>query len=115
MTRKYVLLFALVSLAALQIDDASACKVVGHSKSGEPLCMTTSDGPGQAYTDARRRVSRGEQARRLVRVRAEEARRIEEMRRSGTMMGGFLVSPHVPGSKKDKEWQAERRRRGFIP
>lgn len=103
MTRKYVLLFALASLFALQIDSASACKVVGRSRNGEPLCMTASDGPGQEYKDGRRFVSR-----------AEQARRIAEMRRGGTMMGGILVSPYVPGSKADKEWQAERRRRGFV-
>lgn len=102
MSRKYVLLFALASLFALQIDSASACKVVGHSKSGEPLCMTTSDGPGQEYKDGRRFVPR-----------VERARRIAEMRRGGMMVGGILVSPHVPGSKADKAWQAERRRMGF--
>jgi hypothetical protein len=102
MTRKLLLLFALASLFALQIDSASACKVVGHSKSGEPLCMTTSDGPGQEYKDGRRFIPR-----------AERARRIAEMTRGGTMMGGILVSPHVPGSKADKAWQAERKRLGF--
>ncbi len=28
---------------------ASACKVVGHTKSGEKLCMKTSDGKGEVY------------------------------------------------------------------
>ncbi|MDH2381831.1 hypothetical protein [Bradyrhizobium sp. CER78] len=102
MTRKYVLLFALAPLFALQMDSASACKVVGRSRSGEPLCMTTHDGPGQPYKAGRNFVSP-----------AERARRIAEMKRGGTMIGGILVSPYVPGSREDKAWQAERRRRGF--
>jgi len=102
MTRKFVFFLALAPLFALQIAPASACKVIGHTKSGEKLCMTTSDGAGQEYRDGRRPVSR-----------AEQARRIAEMRRGGTMIGGVLVSPFVPGSKQDRAWQAERKRKGF--
>jgi hypothetical protein len=53
MTRKFIWALALVPLFALQTSAASACNVVGHTKSGEPLCSTTSDGPGQVYDDGR--------------------------------------------------------------
>ncbi|WP_442756184.1 hypothetical protein ACNHKD_06090 [Methylocystis sp. JAN1] len=99
---KHTLLLAISSLLALQIGSANACQVVGHTKSGEPLCMTTSDGAGQSFNDGRRFVPK-----------AVQAARIAEMKRGGTMIGGVLVSPFVPGSKQDREWQAERKRRGF--
>jgi hypothetical protein len=98
---KYVL-FALASLFALQIGSANACQLVGHTKSGERRCMTTSDGAGQSFNDGRHFVPK-----------AVQAQRIAEMKRGGTMIGGVLVSPYVPGSKKDREWQAERKQRGF--
>jgi hypothetical protein len=50
---KYIWLVALAPLLAFQTVRASACRVVGHSSSGEPLCMTTSDGAGQPYTNGR--------------------------------------------------------------
>jgi hypothetical protein len=99
---KHLLLLAITSLFALQVGSASACQVVGHTKSGERLCMTTSDGPGQSFNDGRRFVPK-----------AVQAKRFAEMRRGGTMIGGVLVSPYVPGSKQDRDWQAERKRRGF--
>lgn len=105
MTRHYVFFLALAPLFVLQIESASACRGINSMKNGEMLCMTTSDGGGQEFKDARpRRVSK-----------AEQARRIAEMRRGGTVIGGQTVSPFVPGSKQDQEWQAERRRNGFIP
>ncbi len=50
--KKSLWLIAPVLLVAFQAVPASACMVVGY-KNGEPLCATTSDGPGQPYTDAR--------------------------------------------------------------
>jgi hypothetical protein len=114
MTSKCILFLALASLFAIQIGPASACRVVGHTSDGEPLCMTTSDGAGQEFTDDRQRTSRWDWARQRA-TRAREASRIAEMRSGGTMIGGILVSPYVPGSNQDKAWQAERRQRGFIP
>jgi hypothetical protein len=103
MTRKYVFFLALALQFALQIGSASACRGINIVKNGEILCMTTSDGAGQEFKDGRPPpVSK-----------AEQARRIAEMRRGGTVIGGQLVSPFVPGSKQDMEWRAERRRRGF--
>jgi hypothetical protein len=52
MTGKLTWALALASLLAIQTLPASACKVVGHTKSGEPLCMQTSDGAGQVYKKA---------------------------------------------------------------
>jgi hypothetical protein len=89
-------------LFVLQIGPASACRGINIIKNGEKLCMTTSDGAGQEFKDARHPVSK-----------AEQARRIAEMRRGGTVIGGQLVSPFVPGSKQDMEWRAERKREGF--
>jgi hypothetical protein len=52
---KYIWFVALAPLLAFQTVPASAsCRVVGHSSSGEPVCMTTSDGAGQPYTNGRR-------------------------------------------------------------
>ena len=54
MAKKCIWLITLVPLLAFQTMPASAaCKEVGHASDGEPLCETTSDGPGQPYTDAR--------------------------------------------------------------
>jgi hypothetical protein len=50
------ILFAIL-LLPLFMGAANACKIIGYSSSGEPLCMTTSDGPGQPYVDGRRMVS----------------------------------------------------------
>ena len=52
MTGKISWALALASILAIQTLPASACKVVGHTKSGEPLCMQTSDGAGQVYKKA---------------------------------------------------------------
>jgi len=53
MTKGCICLVTLVPLLALPTVPANAdCKVVGYAN-GEPQCMTTSDGPGQPYTDAR--------------------------------------------------------------
>jgi hypothetical protein len=102
MTRyTYVLLLAFASLFVLQIGSANACQVV-RVKNGERFCMTTSDGAGQEFKDGRRFVPK-----------AVQAMRIAQMKRGGTMIGGVLVSPYVPGSKQDREWQAERKRKGF--
>ena len=49
MTGKFTWALALASLLAIQTVPASACKVVGHTKSGEKLCMKTSDGKGEVY------------------------------------------------------------------
>jgi hypothetical protein len=49
MTSKFIWALVAAPLFALSISPASACKVVGKSASGEPLCMTTSDGGGQPY------------------------------------------------------------------
>ena len=89
----------LAALFVLQIDSASACRKTGKTKNGEPLCATTSD---KHFGDGRRFVPK-----------AVQAMRIAEMKRGGTMIGGVLVSPYVPGSKQDKVWQAERKRKGF--
>ena len=48
---KRFVLIAAAALPLLAAAPASACKVIGHSSDGEPLCMTTSDGAGQPYTD----------------------------------------------------------------
>jgi hypothetical protein len=54
MAKKCIWLITLVPLlASVASVPASACNVVGHSSSGEPLCATTSDGAGQPYSDAR--------------------------------------------------------------
>jgi hypothetical protein len=55
-TKKCSWLFTLALVLALQSVPASACQVVGYAN-GEPQCMTTSDGPGQPYTDGRTTVS----------------------------------------------------------
>jgi len=49
MTGKLTMALAVASLLTLGAAPASACKVVGHTKSGEKLCMSTSDGKGQVY------------------------------------------------------------------
>jgi hypothetical protein len=49
MTGKLTWALALASLLAIHTMPASACKVVGHTKSGEKLCMKTSDGKGEVY------------------------------------------------------------------
>ena len=49
MTGKLTWALALASLLAIHTVPASACKVVGHTKSGEKLCMKTSDGKGEVY------------------------------------------------------------------
>jgi hypothetical protein len=53
--KRSLLLIAPVLLIACQTVAANACHVVGY-KNGEPLCATTSDGPGQPYTDGRARL-----------------------------------------------------------
>ena len=45
-------LLALLPLLVFQAAPANACHVVGYAN-GEPLCATTSDRKGQAYTDGR--------------------------------------------------------------
>src|SRR5262245_59487515 len=52
MNCRFCVLSAFASILAFTAAPASACKVVGH-RNGEPVCMTTSDGKGQQYTDAR--------------------------------------------------------------
>lgn len=121
-----------VALAPLLITPADAkCKIVGHTSDGEPLCMTTSDGAGQPYTDDRRRddmrrrqmqwreeraseerMQRRREFYQARQARQEGARHTSDMATGGTMHGDILVSPYVPGSQQDKGWQAERRRRG---
>ena len=54
MGKTYLFLLAIAPFLALQAAPASACVVVGHTKDGERLCMTSSDGAGQAYRDGRR-------------------------------------------------------------
>jgi hypothetical protein len=63
MAKKCIWLITLVPLFAFQTMPASACNVVGHASDGEELCGTTSDGPGQPYTDARHEHYARERAR----------------------------------------------------
>lgn len=42
---------AVFGAALVMIPPADARKIVGHTADGEPLCMATSDGAGQPYTD----------------------------------------------------------------
>lgn len=49
MTGKLSIALAFASLLAMGTLPASACKVVGHTSSGERLCASTSDGKGQVY------------------------------------------------------------------
>jgi hypothetical protein len=62
--RKTILLVLATASLALVTAPASACNVVGYTRSGEPLCARTSDGPGQQYTDGRWRARRAEWERR---------------------------------------------------
>ena len=120
MTRKLLLFVGLASLFALQIDSASACQVVGRTSSGERLCMTSSDGPGQPYVDGRRTSGSDFNAQRRWEMiqrrqaRLEGARHTQDMASGGTKVGNIVVSPYVPGSQQDKGWQAERKRRGLC-
>jgi hypothetical protein len=52
MLRKCASVLAFLPLLVFQAAPANACHVVGYAN-GEPLCATTSDGKGQAYTDGR--------------------------------------------------------------
>jgi hypothetical protein len=52
MSKKCIWLMTLVAPLFVFTVPANACKVVGY-RNGEPVCMTTSDGKGQPYTDAR--------------------------------------------------------------
>jgi hypothetical protein len=60
MTSKLTLVLALAAASAFGIGSANACKLAPNSPlcqvgqpNCEPLCITTSDGPGQPYTDGR--------------------------------------------------------------
>jgi hypothetical protein len=54
---KTCLLLTLVVPVLAFSGPASACQSAGYSVNGEPQCITTSDGPGQPYTDGRSSVS----------------------------------------------------------
>lgn len=83
----------------------------------EPRCLNTSDsGREQYYDDRNRRGSSWERFRQSRKASETERGRThtQDMATGGTMMGGILVSPFVPGSDADKGWQAERKRRGLC-
>ena len=133
MTRKLTLALALVATTVLGVGSASACKRAPNSPlcqvgqaDCEPTCITTSDGPGQPYTDGRKdgmvngrqwiqmrlRQQRIEHARETA---AEGRNHTSDMATGGTKMAnGITVSPFVPGSTQDQAWQAERHRRGLC-
>lgn len=93
MIRKFILLAGLASLVALQAQSANACQVVGRSPSGEVLCMTSSDGAGQAFTDGRNRIPKAIQAARLG--EAEQDRRIPKALQAARL-GEADLDRHVP-------------------
>jgi hypothetical protein len=123
--KKYLLIVALAGLITSSAN--AACRIVGHSSDGEPLCETTSDGAGQPYTDDRRGDWRNSQweRERAARYRMQQrehylqwyrgARHTDDMATGGTNMGAIgVVSPFVPGSREDQGWEAERKRRGLC-
>ena len=61
MTRKFTIAVALAVVSMLEMASAKACQPAPNSPlcqvdqpNCEPLCITTSDGPGQPYTDGRK-------------------------------------------------------------
>jgi hypothetical protein len=93
----------------------------------EPMCITTSDGANEPYTDGRKRAARqrmyqhyrerGEAAR--MEKRREYIQHIRDRqegraqwRNDGTPSSVGTISPFVPGSRQDLAWKDERRRRG---
>lgn len=94
----------------------------------EELCVTTSDGAFEPYTDGRKRAARQrlyqhyrEQAAAEQRTqrRREYIQHIRDRqegraqwRNDGTPSSVGTISPFVPGSRQDLAWKDERRRRG---
>ena len=129
MIRKLTLVLALAA-TVFGISSASACKIVGHTSDGEPLCMTTSDGAGQPYNDDRYRQRwqdelRWQEERQRTQRRREyieryrDVRRRQEEGRSQWQNDGMktervgTISPFVPGSVQDTAWREERRKHGI--
>jgi hypothetical protein len=96
MAKNCLWLIALIPLLALQTGPASACKSAGFTSSGEPRCITTSDGKGQPYTDGR-----SWREKRAARHHAEQIR-------TANKIGGLLDWMTSMNGKKNRTGQPDR-------